>query len=124
MERLKTKAGRLGEWQQLLEPLLANGAELAHLQASRDKLGALASQGATLNRQQAEHQARKQQVTRQLQDVFVDGDRLAALLRKALIEHYGARSEKLTEFGIQPYRGRPRSSPAPTDGGTPSPQNV
>jgi hypothetical protein len=124
MARETTQAGKLGEWQQLLEPLLANAAELAHLQVSRDKLSALAAQGLSLTRDQAVHVASRQQVTRRIQDVFVDGDRLAALLRKAITEHYGPRSEKLTEFGLQPFRGRRRTAPLPAPPDSEAPSNV
>jgi hypothetical protein len=111
--RETTYAGKFGDWQRLLEPLLANAADLAHLQMSRDKLSALAAQGVSLTREQAVHQASKQQVTRRLQSLVVDADRLVTLLRQAVKEHYGIRSEKLTEFGLQPFRGRPRTPRPP-----------
>jgi hypothetical protein len=31
------------------------------------------------------------------------------VLRLAVKQHYGIRAEKLAEFGLQPFRGRPRS---------------
>lgn len=115
MARETTYAGKLGEWQRLVEPLVANGAELAHLQVSRDKLAALTAQAVALAREQAVYQASKQRVSQRLQSVFGDGDRLATLLRQAVKEHYGVRSEKLTEFGVQPFRGRRRpTSPPPS----------
>lgn len=120
MARETTQAGKLGEWQRLLEPLVANGTDLAHLQVSRDKLAALTAQGAALAREQAVHQASRQQVTRRLQTILVDGDRLVSLLRQALREHYGIRSEKLAEFGLQPFRGRPRVRRPPVE--APEPQ--
>jgi hypothetical protein len=44
--------------------------------------------------------------------VLTEGSRLTSLLRQALKEHYGIRSEKLDEFGLQPFRGR-KAKPAP-----------
>ncbi len=40
------------------------------------------------------------------------GNRLAALVRQALLEHYGISEEKLAEFGLQPFRGRARKQSA------------
>ena len=37
---------------------------------------------------------------------MVEGERLANLLRVNLKQHYGIRSEKLSAFGLQPFRGR------------------
>ena len=57
-------------------------------------------------------------------------ERLASLLRKALQQHYGIRSEKLVEFGVKTFRGRLRAKkvetptpapvPAPSTPSTPS----
>jgi hypothetical protein len=52
----------------------------------------------------------------------VEGERVASLIRSALKQHYGIRSEKLAEFDLKPFRGRkkkgglevkPGKSPAP-----------
>ena len=55
----------------------------------------------------------------QLRTIIVEGERLATVLRRSLKSHYGIRSEKLTEFGIQPFRGRRRPTPVPVDPGVP-----
>jgi len=41
---------------------------------------------------------------------MTDSTRLGNALRAMIKEHYGVRSEKLAEFGIQPFRGRPRKA--------------
>jgi hypothetical protein len=62
-------------------------------------------------------------MTRQLQEALVEGQRLATVLRLAIKEHYGIRSEKLAEFGLQPVRGRPRKAkPAAPEPPAPAPQ--
>ena len=63
-----------------------------------------------LNRQQAALAASKQDISRRLQSVLIEAQRLATVLRFALKEHYGPDSEKLVEFGIQPFRGRTSKS--------------
>ena len=50
--------------------------------------------------------ARSQELTPRLQAAMSDGERLATVLRLSVKAHYGIRSEKLTEFGLQPFRGR------------------
>ena len=40
---------------------------------------------------------------------------LAALMRSALKKHYGITEEKLSEFGLQPFRGRARKKAAPEE---------
>lgn len=53
-----------------------------------------------------------------------DGQRLATLMRKAVQQHYGAGSEKLVQFGVQPFRGR-KTKPAPEGPGVePTPETA
>ena len=108
MAKETTYAGKLGDWYHLLGPLATNTGDLPHLEAPRAKLAALLAQGLEIKRAQAAHRAAKQELSKQLKAIASDGDRLATLLRQALKEHYGIRSEKLAEFGLQPFRGRPR----------------
>jgi hypothetical protein len=52
------------------------------------------------------------------------GRRLASGMPKLLQEHYGIRSEKLAELGLQPFRGRkPQTpkSPTPSEPAAPGP---
>ena len=54
--------------------------------------------------------ATKQELSQQLKTLVVEGDRVATLLRSAVKQHFGVRAEKLTEFGVQPFRGRTRKA--------------
>jgi hypothetical protein len=54
--------------------------------------------------------AAKQETSKKLLIALAEGERLGNLLRLALKQHYGIRSEKLTEFGLQPIRGRVRKA--------------
>jgi hypothetical protein len=92
----------------------ANSADLPHLEISMARLNALLAQGLDLSKEQAIFQAGKQVKTQQLQTVLTEGSRLATLLRNALKAHYGPTSEKLSEFGLKPFRGRKaRQAPEP-----------
>jgi hypothetical protein len=107
-----TYSGILGELQRLLASTEATIGEVPHLGPSRVRFGEVLGQAQELARRQAALAAEKQVLTQQLQTTLVDGRRLATLLRKGLQQHYGIRSERLTEFGLQPFRGRKPPKPA------------
>jgi hypothetical protein len=115
-----TYAGKLGDWQRILTPLAANAADLPHLEMPRAQLATLLAQAVDIKQQQAAGRAVKETASLQLQSMIVDGQRLAALLRQAVKQHYGPRSPKLTEFNLQPFRGRTQT-PVPTPTPTPPP---
>jgi hypothetical protein len=120
MFRESTYKGKFGDWDRLNTMLTANGAELAHLEPLRVQLVASLAQGQAQAAQQAVHTAAKQDTSQQLRGTMVEGERLANLLRKALQQHYGIRSEKLVEFGVKTFRGRVRAAkPIPTPIPTP-----
>jgi hypothetical protein len=112
MSQETTYSGKLGDWQRLLDPLLTNATELPHLETHRNQLAAVIAQVTGLAREQSSRKAAKQTVSQQLSGAVKDGERLVTLLRQAVKVHYGIRSEKLTEFGVQPFRGRPRKKVA------------
>lgn len=103
-----TRSGKLGEWQRLQTALEVNQGELPELENQREQFGLLVAQAEDLFQSQAALAADKQQVSQQLVDLMSACQRLATVLRFSLKQHYGPRSEKLTEFGLQPYRGRIR----------------
>jgi hypothetical protein len=70
----------------------------------------LVTQAMEFKKQQATQRAAKQGASQQLQAMVLEGQRLTALLRQAVKQHYGPRSEKLAEFGLQPFRGRAKSA--------------
>jgi hypothetical protein len=70
-----------------------------------------------IKKQQAASRATKQTASQHLQATIVEGQRLAALLRQAVRQHYGPSSPKLAEFNVKVFRGRaktPDTPPAPT----------
>ena len=63
--------------------------------------------------EQAALTASKQEATKRVQYLLVQGRKLSTVLRAIIREHYGNRSEKLAEFGMQPLRTRPRNPENP-----------
>jgi F0F1-type ATP synthase alpha subunit len=59
-----------------------------------------------ITKEQTSLAARKQELSKELRKVMTEGQRVAALLKRALQEHLGPTSEQLTAFQIQPFRGR------------------
>jgi hypothetical protein len=116
-----TSAGKIGDWQRLLAPLVANGDDLKHLEVPRNQLATMTAQAVDLKKHQAAQRAAKQTASQQLQGMLTEGERLASLLRQAVKQHYGIRSEKLAEFGLQPFRGRKSPAPTPTPAPVPNP---
>src|SRR5436309_12806649 len=115
-QRETTYAGKLGDWQRILAPLDANAADLPHLEIPRAQLAALLTKAVGIRKQQAASRATKQTASQQLQPTIVEGQRLVALLRQAVRQHYGPASPKLTEFNVKVFRGRantPDTPPAP-----------
>ncbi len=106
MSKARTYSEVFGDWQRMLPKLEANVGELGHLQPQWTKLGGLLAEGVDINKQQEAMAASKQEASKRLKVIVTEGERLATVLRLSVKEHYGIRSEKLAEFGLQPFRGR------------------
>lgn len=89
--------------------LSANATELWQLDASRGRLDTILSEGRALVVQQASLTASKQEVSKRLAELVDEGRKLLTFLRTGIKLHYGNKSEKLPEFGLQPFRGYKRS---------------
>jgi hypothetical protein len=129
MSNETTKAGFLGDWQKLLKSFEENPDDLSYLEVPRTKLAGLVTRAVEINHQQAAMAASKQAATRELRAIFAEGRRLATSLRRMVQDRYGIEAEKLTEFGMQPFRGRPfiprkrQPKPDPQSPATPNPAN-
>ena len=116
MAKETTYKGMLGDWDQLITMLAENSTELPHLEGSRLKLEELLKLGLDIAAKQAMLRADKQDASQQMKALISNGQRLTKLLRQAVKEHYGIRSEKLTAYGMQPFRGRKaKAKPEPTE---------
>jgi len=91
--------------------LAANTADLPHLETHRVQLAALLDDVHALDKQQKEHTAAKQDTSRKLEALLAQGQRLSTFLRVGVKQNYGAESEKLVEFDMQPFRGRTHATP-------------
>lgn len=109
MDRETTYSGKIGKLERLSAALAANSGDLQHLEGSRTQFVTLLNQVHDAAKQQAALMASKQEASRQLKTLMVEGERLATVLQLAVKHHYGIRAEKLTEFGMQPFRGRKRN---------------
>ncbi len=115
-----TYKGKIEDWDRLQERLTANAADLAHLEVLRTQLGVITEQARQMAASQAAQRAAKQTASKSLKTAVAEGDRLANLLRSAVKQHYGIRSEKLAEFGVKPFRGRKKAETAPGTDPTPA----
>jgi hypothetical protein len=106
MARETTYAGLIGSTSALTTALAANAADLPHLELTRTKLEQLLADTAANVKQQKAVSATKQDLSKKLRKQITEGQRLTTALQKLLKEHYGLDSEKLVEFGMQPFRGR------------------
>ncbi len=108
-----TRSGNIGDWQRLVAALTQNEAELPELAGAQGRLEALLAQVLDYTQRQATHAAVKQDASQKLIDLTSECNRQATAIRFALKQHYGPRNERLTEFGIQPFRSRVRKPGPP-----------
>jgi len=106
MSKESTQKGKVEEWERLIQRMNANAQDLPHLEVPRARLEAMLAGAREAAAQQAAHTAGKQEASQKLKTFQVEGERVASLIRSALKQHYGIRSEKLAEFDVKPFRGR------------------
>jgi hypothetical protein len=107
-----TYSGKMGSLQRFSLSLAANKADLQDLEPSRAKFEGMVNVTHDIATRQAALQAEKQDLSKQLKTQIIESERQATVLRKAVQAHYGICAEKLAEFGLQPFRGRPRTAKA------------
>lgn len=110
MSQETTYRGILGDLERLNTSLIANAAELPQLEGVRGQLEQLLTQAREVAQEQAALIAKKQDASQRLLKLLRNGQRVATGARKVLKAHYGVDAEKLAEFGVQPFRGRNRST--------------
>ena len=118
MDKETTYSGVLGKLTRFSAALAANAAELPHLEGPRTRIEDILGNAKEIAKQQAAMTASKQELSKRLRELIGEGQRLTTGMIRFLQQHYGNRSEKLAEFGLQPFRGRkPRQAktPPPTE---------
>jgi hypothetical protein len=118
-------ADHIKEWEDMTASLVPSASEAPQIEFQRAALQKMLEDARDLTTQQALFQAQKQEVSKKLGSLIIEGRRLATVLRATVKQHYGIKNEKLVQFGLQPFRGRPQkveAQPTPAPGGSPQPQ--
>lgn len=102
----RTRAAKLRDWQRLLTALREHHTDLPHLERHREQLETLLHHAQELVQTQAALSSIRHGATKQLSELLADGQRLMTVLRYSVRQHYGPSAEKLSSFGIQPFRSR------------------
>jgi hypothetical protein len=98
--------------------------DLPSLQPQREKLETKLNLIKELQLEALALQAKKQQITQEIYGLHDDCAKLIFLLHTGVKEHYGTRSEMLTQFGMLPFRGRPRRRSQPEASASPQAESV
>lgn len=124
MARETKKTAILGDLQNLSATMELNKELLPDLEPFRLKLSGIVTQTVDATKQQAAMRASKQELSKQVRQFLTDGQRVADVVRTAVRDHFGPDSEKIAEFGLQPFRGRKvkaaTEKPTPTTPTTPT----
>lgn len=107
----RTYDASFAEWRRILKPFLGKNEEIPHLGGHVTKLTNVLAQVDEIEGRQLSLAAEKQEMSQRLKALVVEGRKLAAFLKAGLRDHYGRSAEKLTEHGMQPFRGNKVAKP-------------
>ncbi|HEV7508177.1 MAG TPA: hypothetical protein VGS07_25060 [Thermoanaerobaculia bacterium] len=119
MARIQNGSTR-SSWKFLSTTLAANSRDLPHLEGHRIELADTLTKTEDLTTQIAALTASKQEASKHLEALMVEGRKLATYLRVGIKQNYGNRSEKLVEFGLQPLRIHRKAADTPAPTSTPA----
>jgi hypothetical protein len=111
------------DWEGLLGAVLANQEELAHIDDLRAQLETRLEGLPALQLEKARLRVMTHQATQDFQGVLDQGHELVTRIRDGVRAHYGPRSEKLAEFGINAWKGRQATCPG-REAGKGSPESI
>jgi hypothetical protein len=111
----------LNGWQRLLTSMEANPQDFRPLEAYRAQLQTKLDAARQAATEQAAMAAAKQDATKRLNDLLVEGRKLVTFLRGGIKQRYGDKSEKLVEFDLTPVRPKAKSTTDATKPPTPPP---
>ena len=114
MSRVPLYMHRVAGWEVTNTGLTTNQPQVQHLEGHRVQLEEKTVQFKALSAQHAALTTSKQEVGKEMRNLFREVETLVAFLRTAVRQHYGKDSEKLIEFGLQPFRGI-RKAPEPEE---------
>jgi hypothetical protein len=113
MSESKSYAAVVTVWEEIIAAVDRNLGDLPQLQVPRDRLQTMLNQIKAFAAEQAELTASRQEATKRVSFLLAQGRKLVTVLRTAVREHYGNRSEKLAEFDLQPLRPRRQTGENP-----------
>src|SRR3954469_21754296 len=124
-QKTRRRAGRRqGErvqvWRNVSVSSAANAAEVPQLAILLTSLEKVIDETDRIFIEQAAFRASKQLASQRLQVLFDQGDKLTTVMKVIVKQHYGNGNDKLVEFGIQPFRARPKPTVVPP--AAPSPE--
>jgi len=125
MARETKKTAIQGDLRNLSATMELNKELLPDLEPFRLRLSGIVTQTVDAGKQLAAMKASKQELSKQVRQFLTEGQRMADVIRTAVRAHFGPESEKLAEFGVQPFRGRKvkaaaaKPTPTPTTTITP-----
>jgi len=111
MSRVPQYMHRVAGWEVTNTGLTANKVE--HLEAPRADLEQKLTRFKGLSAQHAALTTSKQEIAKEMQGLFREVETLVAFIRTGIRQHFGKDSEKLIEFGLQPFRGFKTKAPEP-----------
>jgi hypothetical protein len=112
-------------WEKIDTAIVANEQQVGHLVSSLGELRTMGQSARSLYAQHAALTALKQQIWKELQEAIRNGNAILKFLREGVRAHYGKESDKLIEFGVQPFRGVARKpAPKPELPEAPSPETL
>jgi hypothetical protein len=121
MPREPKYGATLNGWERLLTSMEANTEDFKTLETYRAKLKSMLDSAREVSAHQAAMDATKQEATKNLRALLVEGRKLATFLRSGVKQRYGDRSEKLVEFGLAPARPRAKATAEQKPPATPPP---
>src|SRR4030095_5715719 len=123
MAKLQQYLNALNGWEQVAAAQDDNAEDLPSMEAARAKLLGLLERARSLTNEHHTLTASKQEVSKNLQETIRQGQKLVDFMRTGAVEHFGADSDKLIEFGVKPFHGRNKKPKAPdSPSPTPSPE--
>jgi hypothetical protein len=126
-QRFARRGERFTVWRKVSGSTAANASDLPQTAIPLAALNKVLAEVDRIVVDQGAFQASKQQSSQRLKTLLAQGNQLTDVLKTLIKQHYGSGSDKLVEFGIQPFRTRPKPTvvpppvTTPPEAGTPVP---
>src|SRR5262245_59004330 len=111
----RARTETLQRWSRFLDSLAEGRGEIPELEQHRARLKEMDERARQLDLERGAHAAAKQAATQEINEILENGQKIVTLMRFWLQEHHGNRNEKLIEFGVKPFRSRPRKKTPPQE---------